>query len=162
MNHAQLVKRAIKWLWSQGCAVVISEMAGSGQEPDAIGFCPTHSILIECKASRSDFLADKNKSYYRTGHSMGDRRYYLSQKDIIKREEVLEGWGLLYPTEKTMRIIESSKWFADKDYGSEIHLLISAMRRIKGKSGKGVSVKFYTYQTNNRATLGIIKEIQND
>jgi len=38
-THDELVKKAKSWLWSQGCAVVITEMSSSTQEPDAIGWC---------------------------------------------------------------------------------------------------------------------------
>lgn len=161
LSHNKLVKRAIKWLWSQGCAVVISEMAGSTQEPDAIGWHPSYgSTLIECKASRSDFLSDKHKSHHRNEESMGDKRYYLAPQGIIKPEELPEGWGLLQPTEKRMRIVEGGNYFPDKNWRSEIHLLISAMRRIKGKPGKGTSVRFYIYQTGNRATLGVKSRVE--
>lgn len=157
-SHDKLVKRAIKWLWSQGCAVVISEMASSSQEPDAIGWHPTYSILIECKASRSDFLSDKHKPHHINKIYMGDKRYYLAPKGMIHPNELPEGWGLLEPLEKQTRAREDSSWFPDKNWRGEVHLLISAMRRIKGKPGKGASVRFYTYQTGNRATLGVLKD----
>lgn len=157
-THGQLVKKAIKWLWGQGCAIVITEMAGGSQEPDAIGFCPTYSILVECKASRSDFLSDKHKPHHRTGHSMGNKRYYLAPKGMINPEELPEKWGLVEPREKIMRIIESAEWFIDKDSNSEISLLVSCMRRIKGMMPKGTSVKSYYYETGNTATLGVKKE----
>lgn len=157
-THAQLVKKAIKWLWSQRCVVVISEMAGSGQEPDAIGWHPGYSILIECKASRSDFLADKHKRYRRFSESMGDQRYYLAPKGTIKSEELPEGWGLLVPSGNGVRIVVQSRYIPNKDCHSEIHLLLSAICRVRGKAGKHVSVRFYQYHTGCRATLGIIPE----
>jgi len=157
-THKQLVKRAIKWLWGQGCAVVITEMAGRGQEPDAIGFCSTYSILVECKASRSDFLSDKYKCHSRVGNSMGDKRYYLTCSGIIKSGELPEKWGLLEPYDSGFTIVESAGWFKDKAYDREIGLLVSAMRKIRGMMPRGTSVKSYYYHTNNRATLGILKE----
>jgi len=154
-THDQLVKKATKWLWRQGCAIVITEMAGRSQEPDAIGFCPTYSILIECKANRSDFLKDKHKCHRRAGRSMGDKRYYLAPKGMISPEELPEKWGLLEPYGSGFTIIESAGWFQDKDCRMETNLLVSAMRRIKGMMPRGTSVKSYYYQTSNRATLGI-------
>ena len=157
LTHDKLVKKAIKWLWGQGCVVVITEMAGRSQEPDAIGFCTTYSILIECKASRSDFLSDKHKCHHRAGYSMGSRRYYLAPKGMINPEELPEKWGLLEPYGKGFTIIESAGWFKDKSSGMEISLLVSAMRRIRGMMPRGTSVKSYYYHTNDRATLGIKK-----
>ena len=154
-NHNELVKKAIKWLWGQGCVIVISEMAGRSQEPDALGFCHTYSILVECKANRSDFLSDKHKCHHRSGYSMGDKRYYLAPKGIIKPSELPEKWGLLEPYGKGFTIVESAGWFRDKASNMEISLLISSMRRIKGMMPKGTSVKSYYYQTGNTATLGI-------
>lgn len=154
-SHNELVKKAIKWLWGQGCVVVITEMAGGSQEPDAIGFYPCYSILIECKASRSDFLSDKNKCYQRAGRSMGAKRYYLTPSEMINPDELPEKWGLLEPSGKGLKIVEEAGWFLDRDSNSETSLLISAMRRIDGKPGKGTSIRFYYYQTKNRATLGI-------
>ncbi|MBA7665293.1 hypothetical protein ES703_73363 [subsurface metagenome] len=154
-THDQLIKRAINWLWGQGCVIVISGMAGGSQEPDAIGFCHTYSILIECKASRSDFLRDKHKRHHRAGQSMGNKRYYLAPQGMINPEELPEKWGLIEPREQNMRIIGKAEWFMDKSSHPEISLLVSAIRRIKGMMPQGVSVKSYYHQTNNKATLGI-------
>lgn len=154
-THAQLVKKAIGWLWGQGCVVVISEMAGRSQEPDAIGFCHTYSILIECKASRSDFLSDKHKCHHRTGYSMGSKRYYFTPKGLIYPDELPENWGLVEPYGNGFTIVKKAEWFKDKSSGMEISLLISAMRRIKGMMPRGTSVKSYYYETGNTATLGV-------
>jgi len=154
-THGQLIKKAIEWLWGQGCVVVITEMAGGSQEPDAIGFCPSYSILIECKASRSDFLSDKHKCHHRAGKSMGNKRYYLAPKGMINPEDLPEKWGLVEPREQNMRIIKSAKCFVDKSNNSEISLLVSAIRRIKGVMPRGTSVKSYYLETGNTATLGI-------
>src|SRR5437870_1590459 len=65
MTHAQLVQMAVNWLRSYRCGVVLSEQACvSGEMPDAIGWkrgC--HSVLVECKISRADFLADRSKAF---------------------------------------------------------------------------------------------------
>jgi len=157
-SHDELVKKARKWLWAQGCAVVITEMAGGSQEPDAIGFHPSYSMLIECKASRSDFLNDKNKCYRRAEKSMGDKRCYLAPTDMIDPAELPEKWGLLEPWGNGLKIIEEANYFIDKESRSETALIISAMRRIEGMMPKGTSVRSYYYETKNRATLGIRKE----
>ena len=64
-SHEQLVERAGRWLrGTMRCNVVLLEPGyGSvGEIPDAIGWTSDGvSIVVECKASRSDFLADRNK-----------------------------------------------------------------------------------------------------
>lgn len=123
--------------------------------PDAIGFCTTYSILIECKVSRSDFLEDKHKRHRRTGCAMGNKRYYLAPQGMIDPDELPEKWGLIEPRETNMRLIRSAESFIDKSNEMEISLLISAMRRIKGMMPRGTSVKSYYKETGNTATLGI-------
>src|SRR2546430_10016870 len=63
MTHAQLVQKAVEWLRAYRCGVVLSEQACiSGEMPDAIGWKRScHSVLVECKISRADFLADRGK-----------------------------------------------------------------------------------------------------
>ena len=58
--------RAAEWLRCKyGCGIILSEQyCASGEVPDVIGwkgFC--QSVLVECKVSRSDFLADANKPF---------------------------------------------------------------------------------------------------
>lgn len=155
-THSKLVKKAIKWLWGQSCVIVISEMAGRSQEPDAIGFCHSHSILVECKASRSDFLRDKHKWHHRTGRSMGSKRYYLAPKGMIRPDELPEGWGLLEPYGNGFTaVVTYVGKVRNKDCQMETNLLVTAMRRIKGMMPRGTSVKSYYYETGNTATLGI-------
>ena len=67
MTHDQLVARAKHWLLNTyGCGFAFAELTActnSGEIPDAIGFKYGHSILVECKTSRSDFLSDKKKTF---------------------------------------------------------------------------------------------------
>ena len=68
MTHGQLVERAVRWLRSYRCGVVLSEQACvSGEMPDAIGWKrANHSVLVECKVTRADFLADRGKPFRET------------------------------------------------------------------------------------------------
>ena len=162
MTHSELVKKASRWLRAQGCGVVITEMrSGAGQEPDAIGWHPTYSILVECKANRSDFLRDKHKCHQRTDRGMGDKRYYLAPPGIIKPEELPGGWGLLEPYGNGVKKIVYPSWkYKEKDCRGELTLLISAFRRIEGIMPEGISSKCYQIETKSRATIGILKEEQ--
>ena len=63
MTHETLVQKAVAWLRGYGCGVVLSEQScTSGETPDAIGWKRAcHSVVVECKASRADFLVDREK-----------------------------------------------------------------------------------------------------
>lgn len=162
-SHDDLVEMARKWLWKK-CCIVVTEMSiayGEGEIADAIGwdYCGW-SIVIECKASRADFLKDRKK-LSRTGIGMGDAKYYLTPKGIISTDELPNGWGLLEfinkkRLPKVIRQAVENKETHPK-YGREISLLISCLRRIGGLRD-GISVKCYQFHSKNRATLGIKKE----
>ena len=155
LTHGDLVKRAAKWL-HQKHAVVITEMSVWPETADAIGFAHhSHSTLIECKISRSDFLADSKKSFRReASYGMGSYRYYMAPPGLIKADELPPGWGLLEVHEKQIRVVrEAARQESNKRH--EMGLLVSALRRFGPLKPTGVSVKFYTYQTKNTATVGI-------
>ena len=65
MTHSELVEYAVGWLRGYRCGVILSEQACvSGEMPDAIGWKKAaHSVLVECKISRADFLADRGKPF---------------------------------------------------------------------------------------------------
>lgn len=77
MTHAELVSRAARWLKSQGCGTIVATKlyVPGFEEPDAIGWWSHgRSLLVECKASRADFLRDAGKPFRRfPGLGMGSR-----------------------------------------------------------------------------------------
>lgn len=158
ITHSDLITHAAKWLSSR-CAVVITDMTHAGSEtPDAIGWSSRASILIECKASRADFLADRQKSFRRVpNQGMGAYRYFCTPAGLIKAGELPEGWGLLEYTEgkKSLKMAAGSRCFKEHARSIEIGLLVSALRRVGQVCPAGVSVKCYTMETKNRATLGV-------
>jgi hypothetical protein len=98
MTHAELVARASRWLTGMGCPIVFAELVTlASEQPDAIGWRATGgtSYLIECKSSRSDFLADRKKPH-RQADGMGDFRYFMCTPGLIRVDELPAGWGLLY------------------------------------------------------------------
>ena len=156
MTHKDLVPLAAKWL-AKEFPIVITEMtSGALEEPDAIGFRGGFSTLIECKASRADFFADFKKGAARRGERMGDKRLYLAPAGMLQLVDLPERWGLL-EVRAGRRIVEviPAMHFDDKDYRGEASLLVSAIRRIGQGAPAGCSVKCYTYETKNRATLGV-------
>ncbi len=136
MTHSQLVERAVRWLRRYRCGVVLSEQAcASGEMPDAIGWKRAcHSVLVECKVSRSDFLADRAKPFrLRPGQGVGCERYYLVPSGLARREELLKGWGLLelrggqiemtHPSTKNLRTAAG--------FRCEMNLLLASLRRVE-------------------------------
>ena len=98
MTHKELIIEAEKQLKRWRCYPICTEMVcytSTGETPDAIGWSSNGSILFECKASRLDFLRDKDKPFRKVNESgMGDFRFYLTNKDVIKSvEEMPKGWG---------------------------------------------------------------------
>lgn len=137
MTHAQLVRAAETWLRKQGCRIVLSEQtADSGEVPDAIGWrADCHSIVIECKVSRSDFLSDQRKrARQKSGMAMGRERLYLAPVDLIKVEELPRGWGLLEIFGREINVVVRPRAnFSLKEDGlrSEMALLLASLRRVE-------------------------------
>ena len=136
MTHAKLVLMAVEWLRRYRCGVVLSEQACmSGEMPDAIGWKKAcHSVLVECKVSRPDFLADREKPFRQKPETgVGCERYYLAPNTLIRIEDLPAGWGLL---EVHGRRIEKVRRSA-KDLRSEIgfryemNLLLASLRRVE-------------------------------
>ena len=144
MTHTELTLRAEKWLCDTvGCGVVFRELVActlSGESPDALGFRHSTSVLVECKASMSDFYKDKQKRFRRIPETgMGRTRYFMCPPNLIKPEQLPEKWGLLwvYP-KKVLKLVgpESAKfpgidWNHDICFRSEMAMMYSAVRRLK-------------------------------
>ena len=142
ITHDELVKAGIDWFKNDlKSKIVLSESRGFGGEiPDVIAWKSGFSFLIECKNSRSDFLADKKKHFRVNPYiGMGNYRLLLCPIGLIHSDELPKGWGLLYfDGKKTERIVcwkgnifsidEKVKCF-DANYRSEVRLLSSYIRR---------------------------------
>jgi len=157
VSHPALVEVAAKWL-RRKCSVVITELATIGETPDAIGWQGQHSTLVECKISRADFLADAYKSFRRDSESgIGMARYFLTISGLIKETELPAKWGLLELTGSRVRVVRKSGYFEATNHRHEIAILLSTIRRIGQNEPKGVSIKFYTIESKNTATLGVAR-----
>jgi hypothetical protein len=136
VTHAKLVSLAVQWLRRYRCGVVLSEQAcASGEMPDAIGWKKAcHSVLVESKVSRADFLADRDKPFRQKPEiGVGCERYYLAPQGLIRTEELSAGWGLL---EVCGREIERVKTSAKNlrsvtGFQSEMNLLLASLRRVE-------------------------------
>jgi hypothetical protein len=136
MTHTQLVERAVKWLRWYRCGVVLSEQACvSGEMPDAIGWKQaSHSVLVECKVTRNDFLADRAKPFrLKPDKGVGSERFYLTPPGLVKIDELPAGWGLLefrrghvemlHPSAKNLRTATGFRY--------EMNLLLASLRRVE-------------------------------
>jgi len=139
-THKKLVRRMAAWLkGSQRMTVVCAELTTRNSEtPDVIGWVGgAASVLIECKVSRADFLADAKKHFRRYADmGMGDKRYMAAPPGIIRPDELPESWGLLEPTPYTgmkrdyiKTIVEAQHQEASKR--NECVMLMSALRRLE-------------------------------
>lgn len=106
-THAELCSLAHAWLkrsasaGGPACQIAFREVKVQtrGEAADAIGFRlvsgECHSVLIECKTSRADFLADGKKPHRQAIAGMGTYRYYLAPEGLIKIGELPKRWGLI-------------------------------------------------------------------
>jgi len=136
MTHAQLVERAVRWLRAYRCGVVLSEQACvSGEMPDAIGWKrASHSVLVECKVTRADFLADRAKPFrQKPEQGVGSERFYLTPASLVKVQELPAGWGLLeYRRGRIERMQDSAKNLRTATgFRYEMNLLLASLRRVE-------------------------------
>jgi hypothetical protein len=136
MTHAQLVDRAVRWLRSYRCGVVLSEQACvSGEMPDALGWKQAcHSVLVECKVTRADFLADRAKPFRtKPEKGVGSERFYLTPASLVKREELPAGWGLLEIRRGRIEMLQASakNLRTATGFRYEMNLLLASLRRVE-------------------------------
>jgi len=136
MTHAQLVQKAVAWLRSYRCGVILSEQAClSGEMPDAIGWKRAcHSVLVECKISRADFLVDRDKPFRRKQEcGLGCERYYLTAAAMIREEELPPGWGLLECHNRKIKLLRPSakNLRTATGFRYEMNLLLASLRRVE-------------------------------
>ena len=155
-THAQLVALGCKWLRSKRrLSIVFGEFRtnSTNEQPDCIGWNGYGwSIIIECKASRADFLRDRKKTARRRIEgAMGQERYYLAEEGVLGIDDLPLGWGLIvvrkgrvhmaHPAAKGAGTIDRGVYAPDR-YRDELTYLLAFMRRVFGiaklyKRGKG-------------------------
>lgn len=144
MTHSELVNIAYRYcLKNCSVGVAFREFKSITSEiADVIGFGAwEHSVLIECKVSRSDFLSDKKKLFRKDPKlGMGKQRFYCCPEGLIKKEELPDGWGLIWVDEKRKarcvyspykgNIQERNSGFNERNLSAEMSILYSALRRL--------------------------------
>ena len=103
--------------------------------PDAIGWKRTqHSVVVECKVSRADFLADREKPFRRKPElGLGCERFYLAGPGLIHVDELPQGWGLLESSRRVRLVQRSSPKSLRSAQGLkyEMNLLLASLRRVE-------------------------------
>lgn len=137
MIHSRLVEEAVHWLrTTYRCGIVLSEQSCStGETPDAIGWKGrNHSVVVECKVSRADFLADAAKSW-RTNPdcALGCERFYLTPAGMICADKLPAGWGLLEIRGREIQVLKKSKknMRSGEGLANEMNLLLASLRRVE-------------------------------
>lgn len=143
MTHDELISRGEGWLRRQHCKVILRDgfraNPTTGEQPDVIGWRDHASILIECKATRTDFLSDKRKTFRRDPSlGMGDWRFYLCPPKVIDVGDLPEGWGLLWAYPNLIRTVlgvpRYNNWTSDRPFvanrACENQMLVTALRRV--------------------------------
>lgn len=173
-THNELITVAEKFLKHNFHAGVhVSETTSSSSEsPDAIGWKKYggKSCLIEVKVSRGDFFGDINKPHRQSVDGMGNWRYYLTPKDMITKDEVPDGWGLLWydgkkiykKKEATYRKLTTNAIKFEKSmlYSElrKFHLLLDGLDSLNmSRSGRRVQAIYEHYKldlSNNIETDG--------
>ena len=144
MKHSTLVQAGYKWLLSIGCAFAFKELVTVSKEtPDVIGFKGNNSYMLECKTSRSDFFADKKKSFRKyPAEGMGRFRFYVCPKNMLKVEDLPTNWGLIYVNGNGKAEIQHNPYcksltgnifkggFYKRNKENEMRMMYSALRRL--------------------------------
>jgi hypothetical protein len=137
-KHGDLVAKAVDWLrHSCHCGIILSEQyCATGEVPDAIGWkglC--RSVVIECKVSRADFLADASKSFrLKPQEGLGCERLYLAPAGLIAPSELPKDWGLLEVARgKVKLVLKPGKRNQRSQVGlmKEMNLLLASLRRVE-------------------------------
>src|SRR5256886_15435640 len=136
VTHGQMVERAVRWLRSYRCGVVLSEQACiSGEMPDAIGWKRAcHSVLVECKVTRADFLVDRVKpSRLKPEQGVGSERFYLTPPALLRPAELPAGWGLLEVRGREVKVVQPSfkNLRSTTGFRYEMNLLLASLRRVE-------------------------------
>lgn len=146
MTHNDLVQIAYRWVLKRGsCGVAFKELnttTSNREYPDVIGFGAwNHSVLIEVKVSRPDFMKDRHKSFRKDPSlGMGKYRYYMCPAGLIKPEDLPERWGLIYVNDQMKaRCVVNPYGHVDgnirrngfeRNIHAEHQLMYSALRRL--------------------------------
>jgi hypothetical protein len=91
-------------------------------------------VLVECKASRADFLADHQKPFrLKQQQGMGCERFYFAIAGLISPQELPQGWGLLELRRRDIAVVQPAEKNSRsaKGFRCEMNLLLASLRRVE-------------------------------
>lgn len=91
-------------------------------------------MVVECKISRADFLADRDKTFRQKPETaMGCERFYLAPAGLLKLGELPAGWGLLELRGREIELMQTSagKMRSARGFRYEMNLLLASLRRVE-------------------------------
>ena len=138
ITHSELVDIGAIWLNKKASNIkyrapfVVKEFvcAGVNEIPDVFGLRPGgRHVVIEVKTSRADFLKDfKKRSRLPRINKLGNFRFYLAPKDLIKVWDLPEPWGLLEWDGKHIKVAADAAFVATNHQITE-YVYHSILRR---------------------------------
>jgi hypothetical protein len=105
------------------------------EQADVWGWNGNETAVIEVKTTHSDFVADskkwwRSKDSEESGLQAGVLRWYLCPADVISKDELPEGWGLLYWNGKSIEHAVAPVPFKCT-YWADMRMIYSILRREK-------------------------------
>jgi hypothetical protein len=91
-------------------------------------------VLVECKISRADFLADREKPFRRKQEfGLGCERFYLTPAAMLRPEELPVGWGLLECHNRKIKLLKpaAKNLRTATGFRYEMNLLLASLRRVE-------------------------------
>jgi hypothetical protein len=90
---------------------------------------------VECKISRSDFFADRYKSFRQNPEmGLGCERFYLTPRGLVEPEELPKRWGLLECRGREIKtIVKPDRRSQRTEIGlmAEMNLLLASLHRVQ-------------------------------
>jgi hypothetical protein len=146
-----------------GDAVSLEESGFRRPDPDEKRVSPqygTHSYLIECKVSRSDFFADRAKPFRcEPALGMGLYRYFMAPSGVLTvddLEEKCDGWGLLEVRGRSVFVLREAKPHTSHNQAEEIAQLVQALAQAQFR----VPEPLHVWLTGPDSPVGKMREQQ--
>jgi len=112
--------------------------------PDAVGFKSSHSICVEAKISRADYLVNRRKTHCLIPEmGVGQRRFIIIPRDLISVDEHRERYpeyGLATVHENGVIRLRHESSIFETNKSAEVGMLVSALRRVKTREFLTINV----------------------
>lgn len=167
--HGQLVQSAARWLrGKQKCSVVFAEptvlthvqgeRGWGGYMPDAIGWRPGFSLMVEAKTTLADLKREARKRI----DAPGNKRWLLVPREIGDGAaplvpDLFPEWGLLVAHGRFFRELVEAPFRQLSPEAAEVErqiLIASVARHQKGVLWLGKEYRFETMQERNTRSRG--------